>query len=115
MGNKETEARLTSSRTETSSNTNRATFQLRKPRFKRRCKELKRHIFNCSDSKQVNKYPTTLKEIINYTGKNYKQGKDTTTLLKTYMYFTIPPLNSAAPRGITDQSVIVDNNKQRVA
>eukprot|EP00957_Ditylum_brightwellii_P066061 5010908-Ditylum_brightwellii.AAC.1 len=112
MGNKETEARPASSRTETSSNANRAKFQQRNPRFEGQCKEINGHIFDCSDSKQVDKYPTTLKEIINYIGKKYKQGKDIATSLKTYMHFTIPPPNSAAPRGITDQSVIADINKQ---
>eukprot|EP00957_Ditylum_brightwellii_P138361 10546267-Ditylum_brightwellii.AAC.1 len=44
-------------------------FQQRKTKFEGSGDELKDHIFDCSDSRQVDKSPATLKEVINYVRK----------------------------------------------
>jgi cytochrome c biogenesis protein ResB len=46
------------------------------PKFEGKCTELKGHIYDCSDSRQSDKFTKTTKEIAEYVGRTYKYGGD---------------------------------------
>jgi hypothetical protein len=48
----------------------------RQPRFKGKCKELKGHIYDCSDARQSDFFVKTTKELAKYVGRPFKKGID---------------------------------------
>jgi hypothetical protein len=45
-------------------------------KFKGRCKELKGHIYDCSNARQLDLFTKTTKEIVFYAGRTYTYGPD---------------------------------------
>jgi hypothetical protein len=45
-------------------------------KFDGRCDDIKGFVFDCADSKQADRYNTTMREITAYAGRNYYYGGD---------------------------------------
>ena len=59
-------------------------------KFKGNYSDLEGYIFDCSDSRQADKYITTIKRIAEYFGGKYKYGGDIQSLIKNPKRFEIP-------------------------
>jgi hypothetical protein len=67
-------------------------------KFKGHFAELSGHIFDCSDSKQADKFVHTLKRISEYVGLEYKHGGDIHSLIINEAQATVPlPTPPPAP------------------
>jgi hypothetical protein len=59
---------------------------IRQPKFKRCCKELKGHIFDCSTACQVDVFTKAVKENATFIGSTYKYGGDMKIAVETLTY-----------------------------
>jgi len=71
-------------------------FQTRQPvqqssaKFKGNCLSLEGQVFDCLDYKQANKYQSTVKQISEYVGSEYKHGGDIRSSIVNETKTTIP-------------------------
>ena len=56
---------------------------MKQPKFEGKCANLKGHIYNCSDSRQLDQFMKTTKEIAKYVGRTYKYGGDIRMAVET--------------------------------
>ena len=64
------------------------------PKFKGNITDLEGYTFDCSDYKQAEKYVSTIKNIAEYVGTEYKYGGDIRITLENEVQITIPqPVN----------------------
>ena len=57
----------------------------RQPKFEGKCDKIKGHIYNCSNSHQLDLFTKTTKEIEEYVGRTYKYGGNMQLLVENLM------------------------------
>jgi hypothetical protein len=61
----------------------------RPPEFEGKCKELKGHIYDCSDARQLDTFVKTTKELAQYVGRTFKKGMDARLAIERLSLLTL--------------------------
>ena len=79
-------------------------------KFKGNSSDLEGYIFDCSDSRQADKYITTIKRIAEYVGADFKYGGDIRSSIENSKRFEIP-MRTAPSNNETALLKIILNRK----
>ena len=70
---------------------------LRQVQFEGICDDLKKHIFDCGQTKMTEKYSMTIKEIADYVGREYHHGDDVRKSVERLKDSTFTEINDPDP------------------
>ena len=73
-------------------------------KFKGNSSDLEGYIFDCSDSRQVDKYITAIKRITEYVGEEFKYGGNIRSLIENSKRFEIPMPTAPSDNGYSQIS-----------